>query len=141
MFAKILLPIDLAETELTKGVVEAAASLARAFGTELRIVNIQSLIPVAYMDYVSGDFDADIKRGLEKELLAVAQGLDLPQERVSTALLFGPVHQKVLSEAKDWGADMIVLGSHQPAPERFLIGSNASAIVSRAHCAVMVVRS
>lgn len=140
MFTKILAPIDLAETTLTGRTVGAAAELARAFDSQLRIMNVQSLTPVAFIDYVPEDFDEQIRRGLEQELGDIANGVDLPRERVSTRIVFGPVYPKTLEEAKDWGADVIVVGSHNPGFERLLIGSNAEAIVAHARCSIFVVR-
>ena len=47
----------------------------------------------------------------------------------------------ILEEAEDWGADLIVLGSHgYRAWERLLLGSVSQAVVSHAHCSVEVVR-
>lgn len=140
MFKKILVPIDLTETEMTKHAVETATALAKAFDSNLRIVNVQSLIPIAYVDYVKEDFDVEITRGLEKELAAIVAGIDIPPERISTALLFGPVYQKALAEAVSWSADVVVVGSHRPGMDRFLIFSDAGAIVSHAQCTVIVVR-
>lgn len=140
MFRKILLPIDLTETEMTRNAVETATALAKAFDSDLRIVNVQSLIPIAYLDYVREDFDTEITQGLEQELAAIVEQIDIPHDRLSTALLFGPVYQKALAEAETWGADAVVVGSHQPGLERFLIASDASAIVSHAKCSVVVVR-
>lgn len=141
MFKKILLPVDLTETAMTENAARAATALAKPFESELRVVNVQSLIPIAYIDYVSEDFESEIKSGLEKELAAIRASLDYPSERISTILLFGPVYHKVLEEAEAWGADIIVVGSHRPGMDRFLIGSSAGAIVSHARCSVFVVRS
>ncbi|ULO25551.1 universal stress protein [Methylocystis sp. SB2] len=47
---------------------------------------------------------------------------------MSTVVLFGPVYQKVLAEAEEWGAEVVVVGSHRTGMDRFLIGSNAGAI-------------
>lgn len=47
----------------------------------------------------------------------------------------------ILDEAEDWGADLIVLGSHgYSAWKRFLLGSVSQAVVSHAKCSVQVVR-
>ena len=47
----------------------------------------------------------------------------------------------ILDEAEDWGADLIVVGSHgYRAWERFLLGSVSQAVVSHAKCSVEVVR-
>jgi len=47
----------------------------------------------------------------------------------------------ILDEAEDWGADLIVVGSHgYRAWERFLLGSVSQSVVSHAKCSVEVVR-
>lgn len=141
MFKRILLPIDLTEAEMTRHALNEAAPLARVFDGDLRLVNVQSLIPLAFIDYVPEDFDKEIRRGLEKEMAAVVAQIDYPGDRISTVVLFGPVYQHVLAEAEAWRADVIILGSHRPGMDRFLIGSNASAIVAHAPCSVLVVRT
>jgi universal stress protein F len=138
VFNKILLPVDLTEPKMTMGAIADATAFAHAFNSELRLVNVQSLLPVAFLDYVEKDFEADIRRGLEKEISALADGIDYPRERISTKILYGPVHHKILEEAEAWGADLIVLCSHRP--DRYLIGSTASAIVHNARRSVWVVR-
>ncbi len=140
MFEKILVAIDLAEKELASRSLSAAERLASKFESAVRIVNIQSLLPIAMLDYVSENFDEEIQLGLQKEIAAFAARCQLPAGRVSTAILFGPVHDKILEEAQQWGAELIILGSHRPGAERFLIGSNASAVVRHAQCSVLVVR-
>jgi universal stress protein F len=141
MFKKILVPIDLAEPGMMQPAIDHAVALAKACDSELRLINVQSLIPVAFLDYVPEDFDRDIRSGIERELATIAAKLDYPPGRVSSAVLFGPVYHKILGEADDWRADLIVLCPHRPSMARFLIGSNASAILRHAKCSVLVVRS
>ncbi|WP_442755236.1 universal stress protein [Methylocystis sp. JAN1] len=140
MFTRILVPIDLAEPQMTEGAVTYAEALAKAFHSKIRLANAQSLTPVKLLDYLPQDFNENIRRGLESELSAVAAKIDLPAARISTALLFGPIYQTILAEAERWGSDLIVLCSHRPGMDRFLIGSNASAIARHATCPVLIVR-
>jgi universal stress protein F len=140
MFKKILVPVDLAEPQMTKLAARHVEGLAKAFDAEVRLVNVQSLTPVKLLDYLPQDFDETIRRGLESELAAVAAQIDRPATHISTALLFGPIYQSALAEAERWKSDLIVLCSHRPGMDRFLIGSNASAIVRYATCPVLVVR-
>ncbi len=140
MYRKILLPIDITERAMTDSAIAVAQGLAKAFDSDMRLVNVQSLLPISFLDYVPENFDLQVRQGLEKEIAAVAARIDLAPERVSTTLLFGPVYQKVLAEAEEWGADLIVLCSHRPGMDRFLIGSNATTIVNHANCSVLVVR-
>ncbi len=140
MYRKILLPIDITESAMTDRAIAVAQRLAKPFDSEMRLVNVQSLLPIAFLDYVPENFDLQVRRGLEKEMATVAAKIDCAPERVSTIVLFGPVYQRVLAEAEEWGADLIVLCSHRPGMDRFLIGSNAATIVNHAQCSVLVVR-
>jgi nucleotide-binding universal stress UspA family protein len=56
-------------------------------------------------------------------------------------ILPGSPRNAILDEAEDWGADLIVVGSHgYRAWERFLLGSVSQSVVSHANCSVEVVR-
>jgi nucleotide-binding universal stress UspA family protein len=47
----------------------------------------------------------------------------------------------ILDEAKAWGADLIVLGSHgRHGLDRLLMGSVSESVALYAHCSVEVVR-
>ena len=47
----------------------------------------------------------------------------------------------ILEEAREWGADLIVVGSHgRRGLERFLLGSVADSIAIHAECSVEVIR-
>lgn len=140
MLAKILVPIDLAEPQMTKVALDYAEALAKAFESEVRLINVQSLTPVRFLDYLPQDFDENIRRGLEGELASIAARAALAPARVTTALLFGPIYQTIVAEAERWKSDLIVLCSHRPGMDRFLIGSNANAVVRHATCPVLVVR-
>jgi nucleotide-binding universal stress UspA family protein len=60
---------------------------------------------------------------------------------VDAALVPGAPRPVILDEAEDWGADLIVLGSHgYSAWKRLLLGSVSQAVVSHAKCSVEVVR-
>jgi len=60
---------------------------------------------------------------------------------VSTAIAQGNPKSIILDEAKVWGADLIVLGSHgRKGLERFLVGSVSDAVLRHAHCSVEIVR-
>lgn len=140
MFKRILVPIDLTEQALTAQALSVAEALAKNFDSDMRLVNIQSLVPISMIDYVPDNFDQSIRIGLQNEIAAVAAKCKRPPKRISTTILFGPVYQNILAEARDWAADAIIIGSHRPGAERFLIGSNASAVVRHATCSVVVVR-
>ena len=140
MFNKILVPVDLSEPDMIKTALDEALGLAKAGDAQLRLVNVQPLVPVAFIDYIPPNFDDQLRETTEKDLADLAVKIDYPQTRVSTIARFGAIYPEVLAEAQEWGADLIVLGSHRPTMATYLLGSNATTIVRHAKCSVMVVR-
>jgi len=58
-----------------------------------------------------------------------------------TAVREGDPRSAIVDEADEWGADLVVIGSHgRTGVTRWLLGSVAGAIVSHAPCSVEVVR-
>ncbi|MEN5082524.1 universal stress protein [Bosea sp. TWI1241] len=140
MYKSILVPVDLAEAELAAPAIRAAEEFATMSEGTVRLVYVRSLVPVTYMEFVPADFDAGQQADAEAKLAEIAAKVKLPAERVSARVLVGSVHGEVLAEADASGADLVVLGSHEPGMLAYVIGSNASAIVRRAKCSVLVVR-
>jgi nucleotide-binding universal stress UspA family protein len=65
-----------------------------------------------------------------------------PALKVTTKILDGVPAHTIVEEARDWGADLIVVGSHGFGfMKRMLLGSVAGAVVANAPCSVYVVRS
>ena len=140
MYKKILTPIDLSEPAMTQKAIAASLELAKLGHAQIRLVNVQALTPLAFMDYVPADFDQRLRDSIDQELAKVAMGVDYPRELVSSTLRFGVVYPEVLAEAESWGADLIVIGSHRPSMSTYLLGSNAKTIVRHAKCSVLVAR-
>ncbi len=105
MFKRLLAPIDLSEAEMTKQGVDAALEFARLFDAQLRLLNVQTIMPVLMFDYVPAGFDERLRETIEQELAELAARIDFPKDRLSTQLRFGGVYPEVLAEAEDWGAE------------------------------------
>jgi universal stress protein F len=140
MFKQILVPVDLAEVEVARPAIDKAVALAGITGAKLQLVYVRSILPVTFMEYVPPSFDEEQQGQCEKELRDVAATVQLPADRVGTAVRMGSVYNEVLAEAARVGADLIVVGSHHPSMSTYLLGSNASTIVRHADSSVLVVR-
>jgi nucleotide-binding universal stress UspA family protein len=58
-----------------------------------------------------------------------------------TKIVCGYPKASILDEAKEWGADLIVVGSHgRRGLKRLLLGSVAEAVALHSHCSVEVIR-
>lgn len=65
-----------------------------------------------------------------------------PGISVTTKIVEGIPKDAIVQEAQDWGADLIVLGSHgYGRVRRVLLGSVAGDVVAKAPCSVQVVRA
>jgi nucleotide-binding universal stress UspA family protein len=65
-----------------------------------------------------------------------------PDVSVTTNIIEGLPKELIVEEARRWGADLIVLGSHgYGRMRRVVLGSVAAAVVAQAPCSVLVVRA
>ena len=141
MYKQILVPIDLADTDLAKPAIEAAVSMARASGGSVRLINVLPMTPVMLAEYVPPDFDLQQRKSSEDALGAIAGGCGLDAGKISFTVRQGGIYHEVLEEAKSIGADLIVMSSHRPAMRTYFLGSNAGHVVRYAKCSVLVVRN
>jgi nucleotide-binding universal stress UspA family protein len=101
---------------------------------------VQPLVPVSLLGYLPPSFDEEFLKEAAKKLGEIAGKVSFPSDSLSTNLRYGAVYPEVLAEAEDWGADLIIVGSHRPGMATYLLGSSAAAIVRHAKCSVLVVR-
>ena len=140
MYKRIVLAVDLTEPTLSPKGLAQAVELAKAGLSELRLVNVQPVIPATFMEYVPVDFDVEQAPRAKEALDAILASVDLPAERKTAATRAGGIYHELLQEASEWDADLIVVGSHRPVMSDYLLGSNAKTIVRHAQCSVLVVR-
>ena len=61
--------------------------------------------------------------------------------RVSGEVTAGGTAQQIIEQAKNWRADLIVVGTHERRGlKRLLFGSTSAAVAKQAHCSVRVIR-
>lgn len=60
--------------------------------------------------------------------------------KLTTEILRGSPDQQIIERAKEWGADLIVVGSHGRGFWGRLLGSVSDGVVHHASCSVLVVR-
>jgi len=140
MFKCILVPIDLADTDLAKPAVNTAIEMAKIGGGSIRLINVLPMTPVMLAEYVPPDFDNQQRKSAEDALGIVVRECGLDSGRVTSTVRQGGIYHEVLEEAKTINADLIVMSSHRPAMRTYFLGSNAGHVVRYAQCSVLVVR-
>ena len=142
MFRKILVPVDVSEPDVATEAVAAAVELAKAFDSDIRLINVASpIIPGSPMAVIPQTAFDEIGVFEKTQLAAMAGAIDRPSATVSTTVRIGGVYPELLAEAADWLADLIVVGAHRRSMATYLLGSTAAAVSRHASCTVMIVRS
>jgi nucleotide-binding universal stress UspA family protein len=140
MFKSILVPIDLADTDLAMPAIATAATLSQTYGGTVRLLNVLPMTPVMLAEYVPADFDSQQRQSSEEALAAVAAKSGIDTTRISSVVRQGGIYHEILQEAAAVKADLIVMTSHRPAMRTYFLGSNAGHVVRYATCSVLVVR-
>lgn len=142
---KILLAID--GSEHSAAAVEEVAARPWPSGTQVRVLSAVERVvpPAAEIWYDAGGNLEQARQEMTKhadQLTAgVAETLRASDLAAETAVRDGDPRSVIVDEAKEWGADLIVVGSHgYTGVKRWLLGSVAQSVVSHAPCSVEVVR-
>jgi nucleotide-binding universal stress UspA family protein len=143
---KLLIAIDGSEFSQTA----LSSVIARPWnaGTEVKVLHVvepPSLLIGREMGAYDPEFEMVWKalREQAKDLVEkAATKLSAAGFQVATELVEGDPKSQILDAAKEWHADMIVLGSHGwSGLNRFLMGSVSEGVVRHAHCSVEIIRT
>ena len=141
MYKEILLPVDLNEAEGQQKAVGTAIACAKAFDAR---VHVMTVVPDFGMSIVGSYFPEDFEeKTLEnaREALQEFARKSFPKGlSVQHIVGHGTIYQEILRCAGEIEADLIVMASHRPELQDYLIGPNASRVVRHANCSVLVVR-
>lgn len=146
---KILLATD--GSDYNKAAVEEFASRPFSPGTQIRVVSAydhSSLImsTAAPMGGLAGyyeELDSSAEKYAEdavENTAAIFHNKNAALLITTRAVIGSPKHV-ILEESEEFGADLIVVGSHgHGVLERFLLGSVSQSVALHASCSVLIVR-
>jgi len=145
MYKKILVPVDGSEAS-TLGLQEAT-QLAKACGATLKAIHVvndlvvinTAYFPQTYYDQTLAALHQGGKKILESAQATARQnGVELQVELLDT--VGGPADQ-IIEQAKTWGADLIVMGTHgRRGLRRLALGSDAEIVLRASPVPVLFVR-
>src|SRR6476620_884556 len=140
MFKSILVPIDLADTDLAKPAIATAATLSQTWSGSVRLLNVLPMTPIMLAEYVPADFDTQQRQTSEEALAIVARESGIEPSRVSSVVRQGGIYHEILEEAAALHADLIVMTSHRPAMPTLFPGPNRRHVGPFPKWSVLVVR-
>ena len=143
-FNRILCAVDFSETSLEA--FRRAAEMARRFASSLYVLHVIEARPVA-PDLIRGDAMGEMAVVLEEKATAALESLvassasDLEGVPLTVEVTAGRAFGEILNHARDWAADLIVLGAKgATALEQIVIGGTAELVMKDAPCSTLIVR-
>ncbi|MBK5932591.1 nucleotide-binding universal stress UspA family protein [Rhodovulum imhoffii] len=135
MYKEILVPIAMDHGEHTPEVLEIARAL-RAEGGRITALSVIEAIPPYVSQYLPAGQEEKTRKEAREALLTLT-GLD---EDIHTKIVTGHPAAAILDYAQRHGTDCIIMASHRPGLQDYLLGSTAGRVVRHAACSVHVLR-
>lgn len=107
--------------------------------TEIKVVSVVN--PMMYSLEEIGFFADKRTDRAHRAIGATMNVLKDTPLKISGEVIGGRTARQIIERAKNWHADLIVLGTHQRRGlKRLLWGSTSAVVANRAHCSVRVIR-
>lgn len=143
---KVLVATD--GSECSRLAIRSIAERPWPQGTEFQVVSAMEMhAPLVGLPYfrpsAMEQLRADAARRAEEAEMAAERVLTDAGLKTSGTVLVptAPAKELILQKAEEWGAGLIVCGSHgHRGWSRFFLGSVSEAIASHAHCSVEIIR-
>lgn len=135
MYKNILVPVSFEADRNAQGAMEIAKALREEGGT-ITCMHVMEQLPKYATEYLPAGH-------LEAAKADVSEGLKSLVENVENAaaiVVEGHSSRSILGHADNNDVDLIIIASHQPGMQDYLLGSTAAKVVRHAKCAVHVLR-
>lgn len=142
-YEKILCPVDF--SPFAQAALDEAASLAKGMGSKVCLLhayqNPAYVLPMSGYVGPTADMLGRMRQQVEEELGGMAAKLSERGIEVETATIEGIPYKVITDHAHEWGADLIVMGTHgRTGLTHALTGSVAERVVRLAECPVLITR-
>ncbi|MEM7523329.1 MAG: universal stress protein [Pseudomonadota bacterium] len=138
MYSRILVPVDLDNTDKLRKALDLAGRTAKENGATIVYVSVVDAVPTT-----SPQTEAD-KMSRRLEYFAASQAASHGVRARDCVALRGDLHlnvgKDIIKAAKDADCDLIVMASHTPGLKEHILSSNAGYVSSHAPMSVYVVR-
>ena len=142
VFRKILIAID--DEPIAAHAADVGAELAQRVGAEMAFIHVidAELVNPADTGIQPAVLVASAKEDARKLIDHFRERLQQPSSSALEFVQIGSPLTEIVNAAKEWPADLIVIGSHgRGGVRRALLGSVAEGVMRHAPCPVLVVRA
>ncbi len=136
MYSRILVPIDLHDDAKARTMIDAARQLRGATG-QIVLLHVVEDIPA----YVAVELPSGILASQKDDSIRRLEELSLREDlKAAIDVRIGQPASAILAAADEHGSDIVVIASHRPGFQDYLIGSTAARVVRHCKCSVLVIR-
>ena len=136
MYNKILIPIDFAHEDQALDSINKANKLSAEGG--MILLHVVEDIPEYMQSYLPDEFKIDKVDNAKNKLKALLEKSEADNARIEVRK--GRSYSNIMESADENAVNLIIINSHKPGFEDYLLGSTAAKVVRHASCAVLVER-
>ena len=136
MYNKILIPIDFAHEDQALDSINKANKLGAEGG--MILLHVVEDIPEYMQSYLPDEFKMDKVDNAKNKLKALLEKSEADNARIEVRK--GRSYSNIMESADENAVNLIIINSHKPGFEDYLLGSTAAKVVRHASCAVLVER-
>ncbi len=135
MYKNILVPVSFEADRNAQGAMEIAKAL-RAEGGSITCLHVMEQLPKYATQYLTDAHLQAARDDVYEGVKALVDGV----ENAAAVVVEGHSSRTILDFAQTHEVDLIIVASHQPGMQDYLLGSTAAKVVRHAKCAVHVLR-
>ena len=140
VYRRVLLVVDLNEDSLTIG--RKAQALAAALGAEVALLHVVEFVPVEPMGETlmpAVTVEQELLQRAQQRVAALARDLGL--SGAACRVESGNVKVEIVRAAREWAADLIILGSRERHGLSILVNFTEDTVLHAAPCDVLAIRA
>jgi universal stress protein A len=140
VYRRVLLVVDLTEDSLVIG--RKALALAAAFGAEVELLHVVEFVPVEPMGETlmpAVPVERELLQQAQQRVATLAGQLGL--SGAACRVESGNVKAEIVRVAREWAADLIILGSRERHGLSVLVNFTEDTVLHAAPCDVLAIRA
>lgn len=136
MYKRIVVPIDLSQSDQGKAMVELAKKVSDP-SAKIFLINVIEELP----SYIVSELPSGIREKSVEDARTALEGIAKEAGLKNQVFVrTGAVSTEIIGLADEQRADLIIIASHRPGLQDYLLGSTAARVVRHSKHSVLVMR-
>lgn len=139
---RILIPYDFSDTAALA--LDHAVFMAKLLRAEIKLIHVvETMTFTSAISHAFSGFEKKIESASDEKLKEIADRIHAESGvSVTIATEVGRIYKKIAYSAKQWHADVIIMGAHGVSgPQDHVVGTNTVRVIAEAPCPVISVQT